>query len=70
MQREKQLEEVKNVVEMKELDGCTFKPEIISKETYKKSLAFAEKPKGFDETVERMRKGIIENLKKKYLMKK
>ena len=70
MLREKQLDEIKKVAELKELDGCTFKPEIISKETYEKSLAFSEKPRGFDQTVERMRKGIIENLKKKYMIKK
>jgi len=54
----------------KELIGCTFQPEFVSHKTFEKSINSQEKPKGFDQTVDRLRKGIIENMKKKYLIKK
>lgn len=69
-QKVKQEEELKKLNENKELDQCTFKPELFSQRTYEKSMTSAEKPKGYTQTVDRMRKGIIENLKKKYMMKK
>jgi hypothetical protein len=69
-QKVKQVEELKKQNENKELNECTFKPELVSNRTYEKSMTTIEKPKGFTQTVERMRKGIIENLKKKYMMKK
>lgn len=36
---------------------------------FEKSLN-VEKPKGFDETVERIRNGIVEKYRKKYLLEK
>jgi hypothetical protein len=69
-QKEKQVDEIKKLNENKELNECTFKPDLVSQKSYEKSMTSAEKPKGFTQTVERMRKGIIENLKKKYMMKK
>lgn len=33
-------------------------------------MSSSERPKGFDQTVERIRKGILENFKKKYLIEK
>jgi len=67
----KKVNETKNTLEQKELQGCTFKPQLISQ----KNLSFensynSEKPRGFYETVERLRSGIIENFRKKYLIEK
>jgi hypothetical protein len=70
MKFQKQSDENKKLLENRELDGCTFKPEFVSKKTFEKSISSVEKPKGFTQTVERIRKGIIENLEKKYKTKK
>lgn len=69
-QKDKHSEELKKLQENNELSECTFKPELVGGKTFDKSMSSVEKPKGFNQTVERMRKGIIENLKKKYLAKK
>jgi hypothetical protein len=69
-QKEKELAELKKIQQIKELNECTFKPDLVGCKTFDRSMSNVEKPKGFNQTVERMRKGIIENLKKKYMMKK
>ena len=68
---EKKKTEIKNSNEQKELEGCTFKPKLISQRrgTFENSYN-SEKPRGYYETVERLRSGIIENFKKKYLIEK
>jgi len=40
-----------------------------NKKLLEKSL-YAEKPKGYDSTVERMRNGILEKFKKKFLLER
>lgn len=55
----------------KELESCTFKPQInnLSKEVFESK--FTEKEaKVYEQTIERMRNGILENFKKKYLAEK
>lgn len=67
----KKEDEKKNSLEQKELEGCTFKPQLISQRNVSFETSYSsEKPKGFYETVERLRSGIIENFKKKYLIEK
>ena len=70
IKRQKETEESKAVQANKELEGCTFQPQFVSQKTYEKSLNSQEKPKGFAQTVDRLRRGIIENMKKKYLVKR
>jgi hypothetical protein len=62
-----------NSMEQKELEGCTFKPKLNSQRraTFENSYnSNSEKPRGYYETVERLRSGIVENFKKKYLIEK
>jgi hypothetical protein len=66
----KEAEESKVVQAHKELEGCTFQPQFVSQKTYEKCITSVEKPKGFTQTVDRLRRGIIETMKKKYLVKK
>lgn len=68
---EKKKNETMTSLEQKELEGCTFKPKLISQRrgTFDNSMN-SEKPRGYYETVERLRSGIIENFKKKYLIEK
>jgi hypothetical protein len=70
IKRQKDLEDNKLSQNNKELEGCTFQPKFVSQKTFEKSMLSQEKPKGFTETVDRMRRGIIETMKKKYLAKK
>lgn len=68
---EKKANEAKNTLENKELAGCTFKPLLISQKNVSFENSYnSEKPRGFYETVERLRSGIIENFRKKYLIEK
>ena len=48
-------------------ENCTFKPKLISQESYKMSMNSFEKPKGFDEFRMKMRDGILKTQNKKYL---
>ena len=67
----KKTTEIKNHQEQKELEGCTFKPKLISNQKGNFENSYnSEKPRGYYETVERLRSGIIENFKKKYLIEK
>ena len=67
----KQHEANKVVQASNELEGCTFKPELISNKTLEKSISGGSNtPKGFHETVSRLRNGILENLKKRFLVNK
>jgi len=60
----------KKLKEFDESKKFDFKPQMTSNtKNFEKSL-YVDKPKGFDETVERMRNGIIERYKKKYLLEK
>ena len=70
LKRKKECEENLNSKVNKELQGCTFRPQFVSQTTYEKSMMSHEKPKGFTQIVERMRKGIIQTMEKKYLIKK
>ncbi len=70
MKRQKEVEDNKLSQANKELQACTFQPKFVSQKTFEKSMLSQEKPKGFTETVDRMRRGIIETMKKKYLAKK
>lgn len=68
---EKKKNETKTSIEQKELEGCTFKPKLISQKRGTLENSYnSEKPRGYYETVERLRSGIIENFKKKYLIEK
>jgi hypothetical protein len=69
---QKQQEANKLIQQSQELEGCTFKPELISKTTVEKSISGggSNTPKGFHETVSRLRNGILENLKKRFLVNK
>ncbi len=61
----------KSTLVQKELEGCTFKPQLNSQKNVLFENSYnSEKPRGFYETVERLRSGIIENFKKKYLIEK
>lgn len=53
---------------MKELEECTFKPHLntLSKDVFENKLSEKD-AKIYEQTVERMRNGILENFKKKYL---
>jgi hypothetical protein len=70
IKKQREMEEHHLNIANKELDGCTFQPKFVSQKTFEKSITSQEKPKGFAQTVDRMRRGIIENMKKKYLVKK
>lgn len=68
----------KKLKEFDESKKFSFKPTMtanmyfyfnIFSKTFEKSLN-VEKPKGFDQTVERIRNGIVEKYKKKYLLEK
>lgn len=63
---EKMKEEEKRKKEEEELQGCTFKPNLISQKTFKKCMTSTEKPRGFDEFSQKMREGIIKAAEKKY----
>ena len=63
---EKMKEEKKKKKEEEELQGCTFKPNLISQKTFKKCMTSTEKPRGFDEFSQKMREGIIKAAEKKY----
>ena len=64
-------DENKNSLEQKELQECSFKPHLVSQKNVSFENSYnSEKPRGFYETVERLRSGIIENFKKKYLIEK
>lgn len=54
--------------ELLELEKCTFKPQLnnLSREVFENKLSDKE-AKIYEQTVERMRNGILENFKKKYL---
>jgi len=58
----------KERMELKELESCTFKPHLntLTKEVFENKLTEKE-AKIYEQTVERMRNGILENFKKKYL---
>ena len=61
----------KNSSSIKEMEGCTFKPLLVSHKNNSFENSYnSEKPRGFYETVERLRSGIIESFKKKYLIEK
>lgn len=64
------MEENKKLNEEKEIEGCTFKPEFVNQNKSFIQNSNIEKPRGYDQTVVRLRKGIIENFKKKYLIEK
>ena len=67
----KKVIDTKNSLEQKELQGCTFKPQLVSQKNVSFESSYnSEKPRGFYETVERLRSGIIENFRKKYLIEK
>ena len=53
---------------MKELENCTFKPQLnhLSKEVFENKLSDSQ-AKIYEQTIERMRNGILENFKKKYM---
>ena len=55
----------------RELSGCTFKPQLnnFNKEVFESKLNEKE-AKIYEQTIERMRNGILENFKKKYLSEK
>lgn len=65
------MEDSKTKKEREELANCTFQPQFLTKtnKSFEKSITI-EKPRGFDQAVERMRNGILENWKKKYLIEK
>jgi hypothetical protein len=73
-EKEKKLKNQKDestiVQASKELAGCTFKPNLVSQQSFEKSISSTEKPKGYLQSVERMRRGILENLHKKFLVQK
>ncbi len=57
--------------DIKELEECTFKPQlnVLSKEVFDNKLNEKD-AKIYEQTVMRMRNGILENFKKKYLAEK
>ena len=66
-ERYKQIKEAEmKKKEDKELESCTFKPQLVSQKTYKKCISSTEKPRGFDEFSQKMREGIIKAAEKKY----
>ena len=60
----------KKMEEDKELEQCTFKPNLISQNTLEQCLNSTEKPKGYEEFSKKMREGIMKAAEKKYLENK
>jgi hypothetical protein len=60
----------KKLKEYEESKKFSFKPTFVSDVRNVEKSKYVEKPKGFDETVERIRNGIVEKYRKKYLLEK
>lgn len=67
---EQRLEEKRKEELDKEIEGCTFKPKIYTRNVDLEKSFTAEKPKGFNQHVEHTRRGIIERFRKKYMLEK
>lgn len=53
----------------KEMMNCSFQPQIPRSNTmFDKTFTAVEKPKGYNKHIEHTRRGILENLRKKYLL--
>lgn len=67
-----QIKEKEKEMQDKEMENCTFKPEIhkVDKEALDRSFNNAEKPRGYNEHVEHTRRGIIERYRVKCMMEK